>query len=309
MATLHITRGLPASGKSTWAKAWVAEDPDGRVRVNRDDIRMSLFGKPYGVDEKLVTDVQQSAVRLALRFGKDVVVDDTNLVARFAKEWLKLAAQERAEVEWHDEFLDVDVQTCMDRDQARDASVTAGVIHRMYQRSFPGGKKPKRPELAVDEVYVAEPYVADPALPKVFLVDLDGTIAHNDGHRGFFEWDKVGKDKPHQDIIDLGWVLETNDIKPIFVSGREDVCYDQTKAWIQKHWWLDIDTDGSDEEIVLFMRKAGDGRKDSVVKLEIFDREIRNNYNVLFCLDDRNQVVEAYRSIGLRVLQVAPGDF
>jgi hypothetical protein len=59
----------------------------------------------------------------------------------------------------------------------------------------------------------------------------------------------------------------------------------------------------------LYMRPEGDMRKDAIVKLEIFDNEIRDNYDVQFALDDRNQVVEAYRSIGLTVLQVTDGEF
>ena len=50
-------------------------------------------------------------------------------------------------------------------------------------------------------------------------------------------------------------------------------------------------------------------RKDAAVKLEIFDREIRNRWNVVAVFDDRQQVVDAWRSIGLAVFQVAPGDF
>lgn len=45
MAKLIITRDLPASGKTTWARSWVAEDPIHRTRVNRDDIR-AMFGVP-----------------------------------------------------------------------------------------------------------------------------------------------------------------------------------------------------------------------------------------------------------------------
>jgi predicted kinase len=42
MGKLILTRGVPASGKSTWAKAWVEEDPLNRVRVNRDNLRWTL---------------------------------------------------------------------------------------------------------------------------------------------------------------------------------------------------------------------------------------------------------------------------
>ena len=44
MPTLHITRGLPASGKSTWAREWVAEDPASRAEVNRDQLRLMMHG-------------------------------------------------------------------------------------------------------------------------------------------------------------------------------------------------------------------------------------------------------------------------
>lgn len=44
MNRLIICRGLPASGKTTWAKEWVMKDPGNRVRINLDDIR-SMLGK------------------------------------------------------------------------------------------------------------------------------------------------------------------------------------------------------------------------------------------------------------------------
>lgn len=83
-------------------------------------------------------------------------------------------------------------------------------------------------------------------------------------------------------------------------SGRTDACRDATALWLAEHVGVPFE---------LFMRKAGDVRKDSVVKLELFDRHIRHRYRVLYVLDDRAQVVQAWRSIGLTVFQVAEGDF
>jgi hypothetical protein len=57
------------------------------------------------------------------------------------------------------------------------------------------------------------------------------------------------------------------------------------------------------------MRHTKDLRKDSIVKGEIYDSVIAPNYNVFFVLDDRNQVVDFWRSKGLTCFQVAPGDF
>jgi len=42
---------------------------------------------------------------------------------------------------------------------------------------------------------------------------------------------------------------------------------------------------------------------------EIYEENIKGRYEVLFVLDDRNRVVDFWRSIGLICLQVAPGDF
>jgi hypothetical protein len=57
------------------------------------------------------------------------------------------------------------------------------------------------------------------------------------------------------------------------------------------------------------MREAGDSRKDSIVKQELYERHIKPSYDVFVVLDDRNQVVDMWRSLGLVCLQVAPGDF
>lgn len=36
--------------------------------------------------------------------------------------------------------------------------------------------------------------------PKVWLVDIDGTVALR-GERGPFDWDRVGEDKPNGPVI------------------------------------------------------------------------------------------------------------
>jgi hypothetical protein len=55
--------------------------------------------------------------------------------------------------------------------------------------------------------------------------------------------------------------------------------------------------------------RAADMRKDSVVKQELFERFVRDKYNISFILDDRQQVVDMWRGLGLTVFQVAEGDF
>lgn len=123
MTTLYITRGLPGSGKTTLAQALVAEDPERRARVNRDDLRVMLHGQRFGAEwqERQVTVVQNAQVAALLRAGQDVIVDDTNLPDDVVEDWWQLAAACGARMEVID-LRHVPVETCIARDEARGAA-------------------------------------------------------------------------------------------------------------------------------------------------------------------------------------------
>ncbi|MGV8142933.1 MAG: hypothetical protein ACP5NS_04870 [Candidatus Pacearchaeota archaeon] len=89
----------------------------------------------------------------------------------------------------------------------------------------------------------------------------------------------------------------------IFVSGRMDKYREQTKSWLNKN------VVGYSDRMPLFMRRTDDYRKDFEVKEEIYHLEIEGIYDVEFVLDDRNQVVDMWRKLGLTCFQVAKGDF
>ena len=57
------------------------------------------------------------------------------------------------------------------------------------------------------------------------------------------------------------------------------------------------------------MRSSKDFRPDNEIKQEIYDNEILGKFNIEIVLDDRDRVVDMWRENGLRVLQVAEGDF
>ena len=86
----------------------------------------------------------------------------------------------------------------------------------------------------------------------------------------------------------------------LIVSGRDEVCRFKTY-----HWLINNNVSPG----YLFMRPEGNTEEDSVIKKRIFDEHIRDNYQVLFVLDDRKKVVNMWRSLGLTTLQVADGDF
>lgn len=59
---------------------------------------------------------------------------------------------------------------------------------------------------------------------------------------------------------------------------------------------------------LLIMRAGGDTRQDSVVKREIFDTLIAPNFDVRMVVDDRPQVCDVWRDLGLPLIQVTdPG--
>lgn len=329
MPKLIITRGLPGSGKSTWARGWVRAG-DARIRVNRDDLRMMYFDRA-GVltrdQENFLTSLRDQQIRNALDLGHDVVVDDTNLRLRYARELAKIAWELGADFEVDDRHLSVPVEVCIERDLTRLPPFRVGeaVIRRMHKQFFPMIHSQPVVYTSLEGHFgeaVPEPYVALQDTPPAILVDLDGTLALM-GDRKPFDWLKVGSDAVNQPVRDLvNWVsygyglAERRVLHVIFMSGRDESCRTQTLDWLQHQAGLLTDAQGFDnvEDRVdfgfeLFMREAGDSRKDSVVKLELFDRHVRNIYDVQFVLDDRNQVVDMWRTLGLTCLQVAPGDF
>ncbi len=132
MSKLIICRGIPASGKSTWAKQWVLEDPEHRVRINQDDIR-NMLGK-YWVPsrEKLVQHIQEEALTEALERGYDIVIDNTNLNKKVLDNYRALViAYGNHAIELKD-FFDTPLSVCIERDKARDLQVTEKVIRNFY---------------------------------------------------------------------------------------------------------------------------------------------------------------------------------
>lgn len=299
MSTLHLTRGIQASGKTTFAKAWVTEDPEHRARVNRDDLRILMHGGYSKVTEQQVAAARDALIVTLLRKGVDVVCDDTGLRQQVVRGLAALAKSARAGVEVHD-FTDVPLEVCVERDAQRENPVGEDVIRDTWTRYLKGRKLPlPMPEEPAGHD-AGGAYEPKPGTPKAVLVDVDGTVALM-GDRGPFDWSRVGVDTPNGPVISVVRALYAAGHRIVVMSGRSDECRTDTETWLSEH--LGVPCSGP------FMRAAGDFRKDAVVKRELFDTHVRDTYDVVCVLDDRDQVVEAWRAMGLTVFQVAEGNF
>lgn len=143
MSDLILTRGLPASGKTTWAKR------HGGRRVNRDELRLMLHGgwdKTRAIlgGEDEISYAQFGAARSLLEYGTEVIVDDTSLRTETVVRWWNLARVMEVDMEIRD-FTGVSREVCITRDSFRgDLSVGVDAINRMHSRYFPLPALPAR---------------------------------------------------------------------------------------------------------------------------------------------------------------------
>ena len=279
MLKVILLKGLPGSGKSTFAKDLISKYPNTYKRINKDDLRSMLDnGKHSDDSEKFITQVRDALILMALEKGKHVIVDDTNLAPKH-EERIKQLIKGKAELEIKD-FTNVPLETCIKNDLKRVTSVGEKVIRDMYKQF----------------ILKTETYSENPDLTKAIIVDIDGTLAKMKD-RSPFDWSKVKEDSCNETIKKI---VNNYSETVIIVSGRDGICKEDTIEWLKTN---DIKFNH------ILMRDVGNNEKDSIIKRRLFDENIRGKYFIEYVLDDRNQVVEMWRNMGLTCLQVNEGNF
>lgn len=128
-----VWRGLPGSGKTTQAKARLAQLRKAGVRagqVSRDAMRAALglvAGDTTDTEEEEVRQAQHDLIRALVSRGvTTVLIDDTHLDDERLGQSLALAAELGAGVEVVD-LRHVPLEVCIARDAARAGNARVGV--------------------------------------------------------------------------------------------------------------------------------------------------------------------------------------
>lgn len=308
--TLLLTRGLPASGKSTFAEKIIGNGSNW-VRLERDLLRDQLYKsrvhqapadaskeeketvrQQVAERENTITKVQFAMAEGAVLAGKSIVVSDTNLRAKYVRDWMAFAKKHNLEFNTVN-FDSVSVDECVRRDEVRQNSVGEKVIRDMAQRYLVKGNIPDVKDIAASPLNI-EPYDNPTDLPKAIIVDIDGTLAKM-SDRSPYDWHRVDEDEPIEAVIIAVHAAAQFNRRVIVMSGRDESCRAITEKWLTHCLGV------SWKE--LHMRPEGDNRKDDLVKYELFNSYVRDRYHVDYVLDDRPQVCRMWRKLGLFVFQ------
>lgn len=289
-----ITVGVPASGKTTWAKNFVAENPS-YVKIERDDFRYGMKDISIGDKkfENFITELQYKAIHTALNNKYNVIISDTNCNLKYLKVLLE-EFKYKADITL--KFFDTSLEVCVARDSWRERSVGEEIINRMWKgyqdviNEFSTWQFPRQ-----EFIYSPTPF--DDSLENCIIVDLDGTLAHSNGKRGYYDWKNVGMDDVDLDVWEMIEASFEYGHKLIFLTGRSKECYGETRDWLFQKVNLVA------SKYQLLMRESKDFRPSTVVKKELYENFIKDKYNVIFAIDDKEDICEMWRSLGIKAFQ------
>jgi predicted kinase len=303
MLRVVLCCGIPTSGKSFWSKSEVDKDPNNVVRINRDSLREMMNNSSFSVvNEKMITATTNFMLQSALKAGKSVILDETNLNNKNFNSVCKIVKELNIDCIVMEKpfYIELDAATQRDASRVGKAVVGEDVIKKFWKKS--GGKQHQHYK-AKCETFLKQsnklswaPLVQDKSLSKAIICDLDGTLCTIGDRSPYSAKNCDLVDRPNDFVINTVKLYSDAGYKVIFCSGRMDEDREPTERFIKKYL--------PELEYSLFMRQTGDQRKDSIIKEEIFNRDIFGKYNVELVLDDRLQVCRQWYKMGLNLLRV-----
>jgi tRNA uridine 5-carbamoylmethylation protein Kti12 len=124
--TVLLLKGLPGSGKTTYARELVNAKGSNWVRTNKDDIRKMInCGNDSKNRENFTKEVRDAIILTALSRKRNVVVDDTNLNPIHEEHIRDLVKD--FDVNFEVKFIDTPLDICIERNKARGDDERVGV--------------------------------------------------------------------------------------------------------------------------------------------------------------------------------------
>lgn len=322
-----ITRGVPGSGKSTWATQWVAQDPFNRVRINRDDIRQELIrngaaknkktDQYYVYDDKgqmdkefegQVTNLENSRVRKALQAGKSVITDNTNLSPVATGKLIRNIKQQQKDIAVAVKDFHISYEEAVKRDAGRERKVGPQVIKMMFNRLGPKGEFPH-----IDGTYPLQKFKRPEKKGQHAIgVDLDGTACDVRKIRHFVQKDEKGRRNfdrfhrdslfmpPHPAVIEMIKDAQAAGYAIVITTARSSEYAEISQKWLKEVAGITFDN--------YYSRQKGDFRTDYEVKKELIDKIREDGYDLVRQIDDNPQAIKAFREKGVEVTEVPFGD-
>ena len=266
-----VLRGIPASGKSTFAKKLIQDQPHW-YRLNDDLLREMLHGDlPFsGKREKFVRAANKATVRALLENQRNVVIDNTNLTDGHYERWKNVADEFGAECALH--VMGTPLVECVQRNVDRGLTVPTSVIVNMAR------------QIRMPDAFGA----------REIICDIDGTVAEISHRLKFMrgeekDWDKafslIHKDGVRWEVV--AQVKEASkelDASVVFVSARQERERAVTESWLAQlglNWFT------------LVMRPTGDFRDDVAVKRGILNKYFEKD-RIVKVFDDRLRVLSMW---------------
>lgn len=294
MTKLIVLQGCPCSGKTTWRKKYVEQNPETIVAC-LDDLRIHIGGGKYSFDnEDRVREHENYIVDLGLKIGHEVIVDATNLNPKVIDKWKLMAEKHNCEIEFKMFYIPFTeaIKRSKKRKEEGGLYISKNVMTNFYKKYFPNELKEEFTDKRVIKEY-------ESGLPSCVICDLDATLALHQG-RGPYEWDKIPTDKIDERLkLTLSKLLRSGS-EIIFVTGRSFEARTATEEWLNKHFGI---------KYTLYTRDKNEYTSGEIYKERIYHEHIENKYNVTCVFEDSDRCVKMWRRLGLLTCQVENNDY
>ena len=151
-------------------------------------------------------------------------------------------------------------------------------------------------------------------MKNTIIFDLDGTIALVDKRReasklpdGKLNWNEwsnpsnIKLDEPNEPVIKMAQLFAEDGFNIVILSGRSDKTERTTRSWLSRNRV-------PFHKLVMRPHKTMNFVPDEILKKDMLDKHIDID-DIFMVVDDRQKVVDMWRSLGLICLQAAEGNF